>query len=74
MTEGPYSTREGIGYRLELNGMFYMGYWMQGRAHGKGIAILPEKKGYYIGEWAYGRRHGHGVFNFLENEYEGDFI
>jgi len=50
----------------------YLGEWMGGEEHGRGLYTFQDGK--YVGQWEHGRPHGHGVFIYANRDtYEGDW-
>ena len=44
----------------------YEGEWRDGKQHGKGIGIWPDKGLRYRGDWENGQQHGEGCLTFLD--------
>jgi len=57
----------------EGNEVYYVGDVRDGKAHGRGVALLSSGSR-YIGEWRENRRHGEGTFRWSDGAfYEGSF-
>ncbi|KAL6045379.1 Morn repeat domain containing protein, variant 2 [Balamuthia mandrillaris] len=54
---------------------YYEGEWKNGREHGQGLRVFPDKEEhYYKGEWKNGMRDGFGVYHWPnKTSYEGQF-
>ena len=53
----------------------YVGEVKNGKPHGKGTLIYPDKGGKYVGQWKNGKYHGKGKLNYggKQGEYIGEF-
>ena len=61
------------------DGIYYKGYWKNGKKHGKGVMIYQYDKDkkmkiYYIGEWENNRKNGKGQLYYGKlNYYDGEW-
>jgi hypothetical protein len=64
----------GEGVLVEANGRRYVGSWVRGKRHGKGVCYLKDQfNSVYTGEWKDGFMDGKGEIVSLKLLYKGDF-
>jgi hypothetical protein len=61
----------GKGEKIYEGGEKYVGYWKDGKRHGKGT--MKNQEGTYVGDWKNDKRDGKGAMTDQEGTYVGDW-
>jgi len=72
--EGSAITKDGTASATFPNGDTFVGEYVNGKRHGKGVYTFAKVKASYDGEWREGKKHGSGTFSYPDGgKYIGEW-